>query len=71
MTSEYIVSCVVDGTRFFLTGTGLATDIPRLAHRHCCYAQADREAAEQRASGAWSSRFAWSALRFVAGAVLI
>ena len=68
---QYLVSCVLNGTRFYLTDEGLATDIQKRARRFRCYNDADEHAHAEKRDPGWG-RFKWTAVRrIMGGAILI
>jgi hypothetical protein len=64
---QYLASCVVNGTRFYLTGDWLATDIQDRARRFRWYGEADEASREARRDPAWCGRFEWTAVRRIMG----
>jgi hypothetical protein len=63
--SSWAVSCVRNGTRFYLTDEGLASDLPRRAAVYRWEDQAMRAAADAKAEKAWRG-FAWEPIRTAA-----
>jgi hypothetical protein len=68
---QYLASCIVKGTRFYLTDSGTATDIQDRARRFRDYSQADHEAAQENALGPWGRGFHWTAVRRVMGGAIL
>jgi hypothetical protein len=60
--SSWLVSCVVKGTRFYLTDELLATDISYRAKRYRWEDEAKGEALYQRGEN-WGPEFKWAARR--------
>lgn len=56
--SSWLISCVTNGTRFYLTDEDVGTDLPGRATRHRWLDDAQAHAADQRKQRAWKG-FDW------------
>lgn len=68
---QYLVSCVLNGTRFYLTDEGMASDIQGRARRFRHYGEADAVAAEERKDYAWRGQAKWTAVRRIMGGSIL
>lgn len=63
--ASWVVSCVHNGTRFYLTIEGTATDIPARANTWRWQDQADTAAHDARGEYAWQG-YDWQPMRVAA-----